>query len=76
MDSEARAHVVDGQKRHSVSFLGRGLNVCSHRRKKREHGLQKQSSFLLLGDIERVLSARYAEHLASLRLATNTFNCK
>ena len=49
MDSEARAHVVDGQKRHSASFLGRGLNVCSHRRKKREYGLQKQSSFCWWG---------------------------
>ena len=60
MDSEARAHVVDGQKQPGGLFLGRGLipSIGVALGKKRGTHLQQQVLFVLVGDIERGLCSR------------------
>ena len=49
MDSEARAHVVDGQKQPGGLFLGRGLLRCSH--KEQSESALRKKCFLLWWEI-------------------------
>ena len=54
MDSEARAHIVDGQKQPNGLFLGRGLVLCSHKERS-ESSTSQEVLFVLVRDIERGL---------------------
>ena len=68
MDSEARAHVVDGQKQPGGLFLGRGLIpiIGVALGKKRGTHLQQQVLFVLVGRILNVDYARVARSKFSL----------